>query len=87
MIEEAKSPKSNVRIIEALNSIEEALKSLVNIITEIGTGEEPSKSPIPISSIDTSMSISELIKSIPSDLTEYAEKIKGQVGRLRNLVL
>ena len=87
MIEEAKSPKSNVRIIEALNSLDEAFKSLVNVITEIDTGEEPGKSPTPISSIDASRSISELIKSIPSELTEYAEKIENQIDRLRSLVL
>ena len=87
MIEEAKSPKSNVRIIEALNSLDEAFKSLVNVITEIDTGEEPGKSPTSISSIDASRSISELIKSIPSELTEYAEKIESQIDRLRSLVL
>ena len=87
MIEEPRGQKSNVRISEALNSLEEAFKSLVNVITEIDTGEEPDKSPTFISPTDASKSISELIKSIPSELTEYAEKIEGQVDRLRNLVL
>jgi len=87
MNEEPREQKSNVRISKALHSLEEALTSLDSVITEIETSEGLINASNPVSPIDASRSISELIKSIPSDLTEYAEKIENQIDRLRSLVL